>query len=423
MCWPPTADSGTCTRDDLLTRRGNGARRAGVYLSETTLAQNESGLRFRHRHGGRPTDALTAVQYCATAQRMSALNSGDPLTTDKAMQLGMVGLGRMGANLVRRLMRDGHRCVVYDVNAAAVESLEGEGATGASSLQDLVAKLDGPRAVWLMLPAAIVDQTLDQLVGYLQPNDAVIDGGNSYYRDDITRAQHLGTKKIHYVDCGTSGGVWGLDRGYCLMIGGETDVVERLDPIFKTIAPGRGNVEPTPGRTRTGGTAPEGYLHCGPNGAGHFVKMVHNGVEYGMMAAIGEGLSIIKHANAGTVSRTADAETAPLRDAWAYQYEIDVAEVAEVWRRGSVVGSWLVDLTASALARSPELEEFSGRVSDSGEGRWTVHAAVDEGVPASVITTALYQRFESRDLGDFTDKVLSAMRSEFGGHAEKNETH
>ena len=345
------------------------------------------------------------------------------MTTDRAMQLGMIGLGRMGANLVRRLMRDGHRCVVYDVNPEAVKALEVEGATGASSLQDLVAKLDKPRAIWLMLPAAIVDQTLDQLVPYLEPDDAVIDGGNSYYRDDITRAQHLATKKIHYVDCGTSGGVWGLDRGYCLMIGGEPNVVERLDPIFKTIAPGAGNVEPTPGRTRTDGTAPEGYLHCGPNGAGHFVKMVHNGVEYGMMAAIGEGLSIIKHANAGTVSRTADAETAPLRDAWAYQYEIDVAEVAEVWRRGSVVGSWLVDLTASALARSPELEEFSGRVSDSGEGRWTVHAAVDEGVPASVITTALYQRFESRDLGDFTAKVLSAMRSEFGGHAEKTDEH
>jgi len=344
------------------------------------------------------------------------------VTTDRSMQLGMVGLGRMGANLVRRLMRNGHRCVVYDLSPAAVESLEAEGATGASSLEDLVAKLDQPRAIWLMLPAAIVDQTLDQLVPHLDPDDVVIDGGNSYYRDDITRAQHLATKKIHYVDCGTSGGVWGLDRGYCLMIGGESNVVERLDPIFTTIAPGGGSVEPTPGRTRAGGTAPEGYLHCGPNGAGHFVKMVHNGVEYGMMAAIAEGLSIIKNANAGTLSRTADAETAPLRDAWAYQYEIDVAEVAEVWRRGSVVGSWLVDLTASALARSPELAEFSGRVSDSGEGRWTVHAAVDEGVPAPVITAALYQRFESRDLGDFTDRVLSAMRSEFGGHAEKIDT-
>ena len=341
------------------------------------------------------------------------------MSSDRPMQLGMVGLGRMGANLVRRLMRDGHSCVVYDVNPDAVATLEGEGATGASSLEDFVAKLDKPRAMWLMLPAAIVDPTLEKLIPHLEPDDVVIDGGNSYYRDDITRAHHLGEKKIHYVDVGTSGGVWGLERGYCLMIGGEDEVVSRLDPIFKTIAPGTGDVEPTPGRSRTDGTAPEGYLHCGPNGAGHFVKMVHNGIEYGMMAAIGEGLSIIKHANVGKKTHTVDAETAPLRDAWAYQYDIDVAEVAEVWRRGSVVSSWLVDLTASALARSPELAEFSGRVSDSGEGRWTVHAAVDEGVPASVITTALYQRFESRDLGDFTDKVLSAMRSEFGGHAEK----
>ena len=341
------------------------------------------------------------------------------MTTDRPMQLGMVGLGRMGANLVRRLMRDGHRCVVYDVNPDAVATLEAEGATGASSLEDFVAKLEAPRAMWLMLPAAIVDPTLEKLIPHLEPDDVVIDGGNSYYRDDITRAHHLAEKKIHYVDVGTSGGVWGLARGYCLMIGGEDKIVTHLDPIFKTIAPGIGDVEPTPGRTRTDGTAQEGYLHCGPNGAGHFVKMVHNGIEYGMMAAIGEGLSVIKHANVGKQTHAVDAETTPLRDAWAYQYDIDVAEVAEVWRRGSVVSSWLVDLTASALARSPELEEFSGRVSDSGEGRWTVHAAVDEGVPASVITTALYQRFESRDLGDFTAKVLSAMRSEFGGHAEK----
>ena len=341
------------------------------------------------------------------------------MTSDRPMQLGMVGLGRMGANLVRRLIRDGHRCVVYDVNADAVRALEAEGATGASSLEDFVAKLERPRAMWLMLPAAIVDPTLEKLLPHLEPDDVLIDGGNSYYRDDIHRAAALKEKGIHYVDCGTSGGVWGLDRGYCLMIGGEDEVVSQLDPIFKTIAPGAGDVEPTPGRTRTDGTAQEGYLHCGPNGAGHFVKMVHNGIEYGMMAAIGEGLSIIKHANVGKKTNTVDAETAPLRDAWAYQYDIDVAEVAEVWRRGSVVGSWLIDLTASALARSPELTEYSGRVSDSGEGRWTVHAAVDEGVPASVITTALYQRLESRDLGDFTDKVLSAMRSGFGGHAEK----
>jgi len=341
------------------------------------------------------------------------------MATDTPMQLGMVGLGRMGANLVRRLMRDGHRCVVYDVNPAAVNELAGEGATGATSLDDLVAKLDKPRAVWLMLPAAIVDSTLDQLVPLLEPGDAVIDGGNSYYRDDITRAKRLVAQNIHYVDCGTSGGVWGLERGYCLMIGGETEVVSRLDPIFKTIAPGVGSAEPTPSRTRRDGTAPDGYLHCGPSGAGHFVKMVHNGVEYGMMAAIAEGLSIIKHANAGKVSRAVDAETTPLRDTWAYQYDIDVGEVAEVWRRGSVVGSWLVDLTADAFARSPGLDDFTGRVSDSGEGRWTVLAAVDEGVPATVITTSLYERFESRQLGDFTDKIMSAMRSEFGGHAEK----
>ena len=341
------------------------------------------------------------------------------MATDTPMQLGMVGLGRMGANLVRRLMRDGHRCVVYDVNAAAVNELAGEGATGATSLDDLVAKLDKPRAVWLMLPAAIVDSTLDQLVPLLEPGDAVIDGGNSYYRDDITRAKRLVAQNIHYVDCGTSGGVWGLERGYCLMIGGETEVVSRLDPIFKTIAPGAGCAEPTPDRTRTDGTAPDGYLHCGPSGAGHFVKMVHNGVEYGMMAAIAEGLSIIKHANAGKVSRTVDAETTPLRDAWAYQYDIDVGEVAEVWRRGSVVSSWLVDLTADAFARSPGLDDFSGQVSDSGEGRWTVLAAVDEGVPIPVITTSLYERFESRQLGEFTGKILSAMRSQFGGHAEK----
>jgi 6-phosphogluconate dehydrogenase len=341
------------------------------------------------------------------------------MATDTPMQLGMVGLGRMGSNLVRRLLRDGHRCVVYDVNADAVKQLDAEGATGTASLRDLVDKLEQPRAVWLMLPAAIVDSTLDQLVPLLAPGDAVIDGGNSYYRDDISRAKRLVAQNIHYIDCGTSGGVWGLERGYCLMIGGETEVVTRLNPIFKTIAPGAGSAEPTPSRTRRDGTAPDGYLHCGPSGAGHFVKMVHNGVEYGMMAAIAEGLSIIKYANAGKVTQTIDAETTPLRDPWAYQYDIDVAEVAEVWRRGSVVESWLVDLIADALARSPDLDDFSGRVSDSGEGRWTVLAAVDEAVPAPVITTSLYERFQSRHLGEFTDKVLSAMRSEFGGHAEK----
>jgi 6-phosphogluconate dehydrogenase len=343
------------------------------------------------------------------------------VATEKPMQLGMIGLGRMGANLVRRLMRDGHHCVVYDVSADAVKGLEGEGAVGSSSLGDFVSKLEKPRALWIMVPAAIVQSTLEQLSGVLDEGDIVIDGGNSYYRDDIARAKQLAEKKIHYIDCGTSGGVWGLERGYCLMIGGEKEPVERLDPIFKTIAPGESDAEPTPSRTRKGGTAPDGYLHCGPNGAGHFVKMVHNGIEYGMMAAIGEGLSIIKHANAGNDEPTeADAETTPLRDPWAYQYEIDVAEVAEVWRRGSVVGSWLIDLTADAFARSPGLDDFKGRVSDSGEGRWTVEAAIDTGVPASVITAALYERFESRGNGDFTDKILSAMRSEFGGHSEKS---
>jgi len=342
------------------------------------------------------------------------------MTTDQPMQLGMIGLGRMGANLVRRLMRDGHRCVVYDRSAETVKQLEGEGATGASSLADLVAKLEPPRAAWLMLPAAITGPVLEDLAQLMEPGDTVIDGGNSYYHDDIARAKALAPKQLHYLDVGTSGGVFGLERGFCLMIGGDTEAVERLDPIFKTIAPGSGTAEPTPGRTRSGGTAPHGYLHCGPAGAGHFVKMVHNGIEYGMMAAIGEGLSIIKHANVGTTEAAeGDAENTPLRNPEHYQYDIDVAEVAEVWRRGSVISSWLVDLTADALARSPELDNFAGRVSDSGEGRWTVLAAVDEGVPAPVITASLVQRFESRGLGEFTAKVLSAMRSEFGGHAEQ----
>jgi 6-phosphogluconate dehydrogenase len=334
------------------------------------------------------------------------------MPTEKPMQLGMIGLGRMGANLVRRLMRDGHRCVAYDVNP------DGEGATGADSLADFVAKLEAPRNIWIMVPAGIVDATLEQLKPLLGSDDVVIDGGNSYYRDDIARAKDLRAFGVHYVDVGTSGGVWGLDRGYCLMIGGEETVVERLNPIFLTIAPGRGSAEPTPG-LKKGGTAEQGYLHCGPNGAGHFVKMVHNGVEYGMMAAIAEGLSIIKHADVGLHQDEVDAETTPLRDPWAYQYTIDAGEVAEVWRRGSVVSSWLVDLTAAAFAKSHDLSDFSGRVSDSGEGRWTVLAAVDEGVPASVIAASLYERFESRDLGAFTGQILSAMRSEFGGHAEK----
>ena len=340
------------------------------------------------------------------------------MPTDSPMQLGMIGLGRMGANLSRRLMRDGHRVVAYDRNPDVVKSLAGEGATGAESLADFVAKLDKPRAMWIMVPAGVVEATLEQLRPLLEADDIVIDGGNSYYRDDLTRAADLKRDGIHYIDVGTSGGVWGLDRGYCLMIGGEDEPVRRLNPIFLTIAPGRGMAEPTPGLTG-GGTAEQGYLHCGPNGAGHFVKMVHNGVEYGMMAAIAEGLSIIKSADVGLHMDEIDAETTPLRNPEAYQYTIDPGEVAEVWRRGSVVSSWLVDLTAAAFAKSPDLSDFSGRVSDSGEGRWTVLAAVDEGVPASVIAASLYERFESRDLGAFTGKILSAMRSEFGGHAEK----
>ena len=340
------------------------------------------------------------------------------MPTDKPMQLGMIGLGRMGANLVRRLMRDGHRCVAYDRSPDVVSKLQGEGATGASSLADFVARLEQPRALWIMLPAAVVQPTLDQLVPLLDAGDIIIDGGNSYYRDDITRAKDLITRGLHFIDCGTSGGVWGLERGYCLMIGGEKEQVEHLDPIWKSIAPGAGSAEPTPGRTKDG-TAPEGYLHCGPSGAGHFVKMVHNGIEYGMMSAIAEGLNVIAHADAGEHMQEADAETTPLRNPEAYQYNIDVGEVAEVWRRGSVVGSWLMDLTADAFARSPGLDDFAGRVSDSGEGRWTVTAAVDTGVPVPVITASLYERFQSRGNGEFGDKILSALRSEFGGHAEK----
>jgi 6-phosphogluconate dehydrogenase len=340
------------------------------------------------------------------------------MATAHPMQLGMVGLGRMGANLVRRLMRDGHTCVVFDTNQDAVKELEAEGAIGATSMADLVAKMERPRNVWIMVPAAIVQKMVDELKDILEDDDTLIDGGNSYYRDDIKHAKELAAKGIHFVDCGTSGGVWGLERGYSLMIGGEDKAVQRLDPIWKTIAPGEGSAEPTPGR-KAGGTAQEGYLHCGPNGAGHFVKMVHNGIEYGMMAAIAEGLSIIKHADAGKQTQEIDAETTPLRDPEYYQYEIDVAEVAEVWRRGSVVGSWLVDLTASALAKDPNLDAFDGRVSDSGEGRWTTIAAIEEGVPAPVITASLIERFESRGLGQFSGKVQSAMRSEFGGHDEK----
>ncbi len=339
------------------------------------------------------------------------------MTTAQPMQLGMVGLGRMGSNLVRRLVADGHRCVVYDVNAAAVASLRGEGVAGATSLADLVGQLEASRAIWLMLPAAITGETIDALAEHLEPHDVVIDGGNSFYQDDVRRAQQLGEHGVHFVDCGTSGGIWGLERGYCLMIGGNNAVVARLDPLFRSIAPG---VEPgVAAPVETGATAALGYLHCGPSGAGHFVKMVHNGIEYGMMGAIAEGLSILKHANVGEAQVALDAETSPVRDARYYRYDFDLAGVAEVWRHGSVISSWLVDLTASALARSPELAEFSGRVSDSGEGRWTVEAAINESVPAPVIAAALWQRYESRGAGEFTAKVLSAMRSGFGGHVEK----
>ncbi len=335
------------------------------------------------------------------------------------MQVGMIGLGRMGANMVRRLLRGGHQCVVHDVSAAAVEALAREGATGAASVDDFVARLAPPRVVWLMVPAAAVDATLETLVPRLAPGDVVVDGGNSYYRDDIARAARLAPRGLHYVDCGTSGGVWGLERGYCLMIGGEPEVVARLDPLFRTLAPGRGAAPPTPGRPARRGTAEEGYFHCGPHGAGHFVKMVHNGIEYGLMAAYAEGLNILRHANVGRRSRTVDAETTPLRHPEFYQYDFDLAEIAEVWRRGSVIASWLLDLTAAALAADPALERFSGRVSDSGEGRWTLDAAIDEAVPAHVLAAALFERFSSRGEGDFQDRLLSAMRYEFGGHEEK----
>jgi 6-phosphogluconate dehydrogenase len=335
------------------------------------------------------------------------------------MQLGMVGLGRMGANIVRRLMEGGHECVVFDVNAEAVKALEQEGATGSASLDDFVAKLRKPRAAWVMVPASFAGDTVDHLATRMEKGDTVIDGGNSYYRDDIDRAEALGPKGIHYVDVGTSGGIFGRDRGFCLMIGGEEEPVERLDPIFRTLAPGVEGASRTPGRGGEHSTAEQGYLHCGPAGAGHFVKMVHNGIEYGLMAAYAEGFNVLRHANVGTRDGQADAETAPLRDSRYYRYDIDVAEVAEVWRRGSVVASWLLDLTAAALVESPDLEGFTGRVSDSGEGRWTALAAIDEGVPADVLTTALYERFRSRGEADFADKLLSAMRKQFGGHVEQ----
>ena len=336
------------------------------------------------------------------------------------MQLGMIGLGRMGANMVRRLVGGGHECIVFDRSAKAVADLMQERAVGASSLADFVGKLSKPRTIWLMVPAAVVDNSIADLVPLLEKGDTLIDGGNSHYVDDIRRAKELAPKGIHYVDVGTSGGVWGLERGYCMMIGGEPEVVQRLDPIFATLAPGRGNQVPrTLGREKFGGTAEEGYLHCGPNGGGHFVKMVHNGIEYGLMAAYAEGLGILRGANIGTRQHEVDAETTPLRDPAHYRYDFDLRDITEVWRRGSVVASWLLDLTAAALVDDPELNQFAGRVSDSGEGRWTIKAAIDEAVPVPVLSSALYQRFSSRGESDYQDKLLSAMRFQFGGHVEK----
>jgi 6-phosphogluconate dehydrogenase len=335
------------------------------------------------------------------------------------MQLGMIGLGRMGANMVRRLLKGGHSCVVFDRSPKAVEDLVKEKATGVADLRDLVKKLQKPRAVWLMVPAAVVDETVAELASLLEAGDILIDGGNSYYVDDIRRAKELRPKGIHYVDVGTSGGVWGLERGYCMMIGGEADVVKHLDPIFKRLAPGAGDIPPTPGREKLDGTAELGYLHCGPNGAGHFVKMVHNGIEYGVMAAYAEGLGVLRDANVGKQEHAIDAETTPLREPEHYQYDFNLRDIAEVWRRGSVIASWLLDLTATSLVKDPTLAEFTGRVSDSGEGRWTIKAAIDEGVPVPVLSTALYERFSSRGESDYQDKLLSAMRYQFGGHLEK----
>ena len=335
------------------------------------------------------------------------------------MQLGMIGLGRMGANMVRRLLKGGHQCVVFDRSPKAVEELVKEKAVGASSLAEFAKKLEKPRAVWLMVPAAAVDKTIADLADHLEAGDILIDGGNSYYVDDIRRAKELAARRIHYVDVGTSGGVWGLERGYCMMIGGEEQVVKHLDPIFSTLAPGAGDIPRTPGREKLDGTAEQGYLHCGPNGAGHFVKMVHNGIEYGVMAAYAEGLGVLRDANIGKQEHAIDAETTPLRDPEHYQYDLNLRDIAEVWRRGSVIASWLLDLTAASLVKDPALSQFTGRVSDSGEGRWTIKAAIDEAVPVPVLTTALYERFSSRGEADFQDKLLSAMRFQFGGHLEK----
>jgi 6-phosphogluconate dehydrogenase len=354
------------------------------------------------------------------SKRNQSVEQSDP-KRDATMQIGMIGLGRMGANMVRRLLRGGHRCVVFDNSAEAVKDLTKENAVGASSLADLVTKLEKPRAIWMMVPGAFVEQLVGEILPHLDPHDILIDGGNSYYVDDIRIAKKLATKEIYYVDCGTSGGVMGMERGYCLMIGGAKKAVQRLEPVFKTLAPGVGDVPRTPGREKISGTAEQGYLHCGPSGAGHFVKMVHNGIEYGLMAAYAEGMNILKHADVGKGEQAADAETTPLRNPEEFQFDLNLRDIAEVWRRGSVISSWLLDLTAAALIKDPTLATFAGRVSDSGEGRWTIKAAIDEGVPVPVLSTALYSRFSSRGEAEFADKLLSAMRLEFGGHVEKSD--
>jgi 6-phosphogluconate dehydrogenase len=385
----------------------------GTFVSSMAFClAMRGGWSFRHSRAPKPDDPVHLDNKPQT--------SIPDMKKKPAMQLGMIGLGRMGANMVRRLIKDGHKCVVFDKMPKAVKELAKGKAIGAASLADLVKKLAQPRAIWLMVPAAVVDKTIADLVPLLEAGDTLIDGGNSYYIDDIRRAKELATKGIHYVDVGTSGGVWGFERGYCMMIGGDSKVVNHLDPIFATLAPGVGNITPTPGREKLRGTSERGYLHCGPNGAGHFVKMVHNGIEYGMMAAYAEGLGILHGANIGKQQGEANAETTPLRDPELYQYDLNLADISEVWRRGSVIASWLLDLTADALAKDSALAKFAGRVSDSGEGRWTIKAAIDEGVPAPVLTTALYARFSSRGDADFQDKLLSAMRYGFGGHLEKS---
>ncbi len=380
----------------------------GFRLWADASAQTDGrGHETATNHHPRASDKNTSVEQ-------SALKKETP------MKIGMIGLGRMGANMARRLLQGGHQCVVFDKSSKAVKELTREKAVGASSLEDLVKKLEPPRAIWMMIPGAFVEQLIADLLPHLEPGDILIDGGNSYYVDDIRIANELAARKIHYIDCGTSGGVMGLERGYCLMIGGPDQAVKRLDPVFKTLAPGLGDIPLTPGRKKLGGTAEQGYLHCGPSGAGHFVKMVHNGIEYGLMTAYAEGMNILKHADVGNSEQTADAETTPLRNPEEFQFDLNLRDIAEVWRRGSVIASWLLDLTAAALTRDPTLAKFDGRVSDSGEGRWTIKAAIDAGVPAPVLSTALYSRFSSRGEAEFADKLLSAMRFEFGGHIEKS---